>query len=39
MRRAERWISERRAFWEQNLDSLGEYLAEETQSTRKASKQ
>jgi DNA-binding transcriptional ArsR family regulator len=25
---AERWISERRASWEQRLDRLGEYLAE-----------
>jgi hypothetical protein len=23
----ERWVSERRAMWEQNLDRLGEYLA------------
>jgi hypothetical protein len=23
----ERWVSERRARWEQNLDRLGEYLA------------
>jgi hypothetical protein len=26
---AERWISERRAQWEQRLDRLGEYLAEQ----------
>jgi DNA-binding transcriptional ArsR family regulator len=25
---AERWIGERRASWERNLDRLGEYLAE-----------
>ncbi len=28
MQTAEQWISERRTFWEQNLDRLGEYLAE-----------
>jgi DNA-binding transcriptional ArsR family regulator len=28
MRAAEQWISERRTFWERNLDRLGEYLAE-----------
>ncbi len=27
LRAAERWISERRTFWEESLDSLGEYLA------------
>jgi DNA-binding transcriptional ArsR family regulator len=26
---AERWISERRALWEQRLDRLGEFLAEQ----------
>jgi len=26
---AERWISERRAAWEQRLDRLGEFLAEQ----------
>jgi DNA-binding transcriptional ArsR family regulator len=26
---AERWISERRAMWEQRLDRLGEFLAEQ----------
>src|SRR5687768_12637160 len=26
---AERWITDRRVFWEQNLDRLGEYLATE----------
>jgi DNA-binding transcriptional ArsR family regulator len=25
---AERWLAERRTFWEQSLDRLGEYLAE-----------
>jgi DNA-binding transcriptional ArsR family regulator len=27
---AERWISERRAAWEQRLDRLGEFLAEQS---------
>jgi DNA-binding transcriptional ArsR family regulator len=27
LRAAERWISDRRTMWEQNLDRLGEYLA------------
>jgi DNA-binding transcriptional ArsR family regulator len=27
LRAAERWIAERRTFWEQSLDRLGEYLA------------
>src|SRR5271170_8508455 len=26
---AEQWIAERRSFWEQSLDRLGEYLAED----------
>src|SRR5579859_8091404 len=30
---AERWISERRAFVERRLDRLGQYLAENTQTT------
>jgi len=29
LRAAERWIGERRTFWEQSLDQLGEYLARE----------
>jgi len=29
LRSAERWLSERRTFWEQSLDRLGEYLAED----------
>jgi DNA-binding transcriptional ArsR family regulator len=29
LRAAERWISERRTFWERSLDQLGEYLAHE----------
>lgn len=28
MRTAERWISDRRTFWERRLDRLGEFLAE-----------
>ena len=33
LRSAERWISERRAFVEQSLDRLGQYLAETTETT------
>jgi DNA-binding transcriptional ArsR family regulator len=29
MRTAEQWISDRRTFWAQSLDRLGEYLAQE----------
>jgi DNA-binding transcriptional ArsR family regulator len=29
LRRAERWLAERRTFWEQSLDRLGKYLAEQ----------
>ncbi len=32
LRAAERWIAERRTFWEQSLDQLGEYLAREQRS-------
>jgi DNA-binding transcriptional ArsR family regulator len=45
LRTAERWLAERRTFWEQSLDKLGEYLAREQQSpqdkdqTRQGSKQ
>ncbi len=28
LRTAERWLADRRTFWEQSLDRLGEYLAE-----------
>jgi DNA-binding transcriptional ArsR family regulator len=28
LRTAERWLTERRTFWKENLDRLGEYLAE-----------
>lgn len=27
LRRVEQWVAERRTFWEQRLDRLGEYLA------------
>ena len=33
LRSAERWISARRAFVEQRLDRLGQYLAESTENT------
>ena len=33
LRAAERWLAERRTFWEQSLDKLGEYLAREQQSS------
>jgi hypothetical protein len=29
LRAAERWIADRRTAWEQSLDRLGEYLAED----------
>jgi DNA-binding transcriptional ArsR family regulator len=29
LRTAERWLTERRTFWEQSLDRLGTYLAEQ----------
>jgi DNA-binding transcriptional ArsR family regulator len=32
LRAAERWIAERRTFWEQSLDQLGDYLAREEPS-------
>ncbi|MGD1056865.1 MAG: metalloregulator ArsR/SmtB family transcription factor [Solirubrobacteraceae bacterium] len=38
LRAAERWISERRTVWEESLDRLGEYLAED-QDPRKRSEQ
>jgi DNA-binding transcriptional ArsR family regulator len=34
LRAAERWIAERRTFWEQSLDQLGEYLAREEPARR-----
>ncbi len=38
LRAAERWISERRTVWEESLDRLGEYLAED-QDPQKGSEQ
>jgi DNA-binding transcriptional ArsR family regulator len=35
---AERWISERRALWEQRLDRLGEFLAEHADESSSKSK-
>ena len=35
---AERWIADRRAIWEQRLDRLGEYLAENPQPRQGAPK-
>jgi DNA-binding transcriptional ArsR family regulator len=35
---AERWIADRRAIWEQRLDRLGEYLAENPQPPQGAPK-
>jgi DNA-binding transcriptional ArsR family regulator len=32
LRTAERWIAERRTFWEESLDRLSEYLAREERS-------
>jgi DNA-binding transcriptional ArsR family regulator len=37
MRAAEQWISERRTFWEDRLDRLGEYLAEDPTPEKKVS--
>ncbi len=39
MQTAEQWISERRTFWEQSLDRLGEYLAENPDQPEQRSKQ
>ena len=39
MRTAERWISERRTFWEEQLDQLGEYLAEDNEAPPEGSRQ
>jgi DNA-binding transcriptional ArsR family regulator len=38
MRSAEQWISERRTFWEQNLDRLGAYLAQDPDPKEQRSK-
>jgi DNA-binding transcriptional ArsR family regulator len=39
LRTAERWIAERRTFWEQSLERLGEFLAAENEPTSKRSEQ
>jgi len=39
LRIAERWIAERRTFWEQSLDRLGEYLAADHEPAQKRSEQ
>src|ERR1700684_3937452 len=39
LRTAERWIAERRTFWEQSLDRLGEYLAADHEPANKRSQQ
>ena len=39
LRTAERWIAERRTFWEQSLDRLDEYLAAEHEPAQKRSEQ
>jgi DNA-binding transcriptional ArsR family regulator len=39
MRAAEQWIFERRTFWDQRLDRLGEYLAENPTPPEKESSQ
>jgi DNA-binding transcriptional ArsR family regulator len=36
---AEQWISERRTFWEQNLDRLGTYLSQNPDQPKQRSKQ
>jgi DNA-binding transcriptional ArsR family regulator len=33
LRTAERWLAERRTFWEESLDRLGEFLAEDDNQT------
>jgi len=35
LRKAERWIAERRASWERRLDRLGDYLDETKHSVRR----
>lgn len=39
LRIAERWIAERRTFWEQSLDRLGEYLAANHEQANQRSEQ
>lgn len=38
LRKAEQWISRRRAGWERRLDRLGEYLAQQEHQTPKGKK-
>jgi DNA-binding transcriptional ArsR family regulator len=38
LRKAEQWISRRRAGWERRLDRLGEYLAQQKSETQKGKK-
>lgn len=39
LRAAERWIANRRTFWEESLDRLGEYLAEDQDQSQQERKQ
>lgn len=39
LRTAERWIAERRTFWEESLDRLGDYLAEDQHQAQRRSQQ
>src|SRR5271155_1590748 len=39
LRIAEHWIAERRTFWEQSLDRLGDYLAADHEPPQKGSEQ
>ncbi len=39
LRTAERWLAERRTFWEQSLDRLGQYLAEQQDQPQQAKDQ
>jgi DNA-binding transcriptional ArsR family regulator len=39
LRAAEQWIADRRTAWEQSLDRLGEYLAEQTDQPEQGSTQ
>jgi DNA-binding transcriptional ArsR family regulator len=39
LRTAERWLAERRTFWEASLDRLGKYLAEQQDQSQQAKDQ
>jgi DNA-binding transcriptional ArsR family regulator len=39
VRRAESWLSQRRRFWEESLDRLGDYLADTAQTSQTPQKQ